>query len=423
MFEVRYTSMFPPDRLMTATDRIASRPVAVALPLVIAAGCLISLLSFGPRSVMGLFLAPMTDAHGWSREIFALSIAIQNIMWGLGQPVAGAIADRYGSGRVLAAGGLVYAAGLALMAWAPNPAWLHVSAGLMVGLGMAAASFTIVLAALGRRVPPEKRSIVFGIGTAAGSMGQFIFAPFGQSMIQNFGWAEALLVLAAVTLVIPILSIALAGRPGMEGQAIREQSFGQALAEAFAHRSYLLLTAGFFVCGFHVAFIAAHLPAFIADEGLDPRIGAWSLALIGLFNVVGSLGAGFIGQHYSKPIFLSLIYFARAVTIALFVLLPVTPLTVLVFASTIGLLWLSTVPPTSGLVAIMFGPKYLGTLMGIVFFSHQVGAFLGVWLGGRLYDQTGSYDVVWWLGVALGIFAGIVHLPIKERPAYAPAPA
>ena len=405
------------------TDRFASRPVAVALPIVIAAGCLISLLSFGPRSIMGLFLAPMTDAHGWSREIFALSIAIQNIMWGLGQPVAGAIADRYGSGRVLAAGGLVYAAGLALMAWAPNPAWLHVSAGLMVGLGMAAASFTIVLAALGRRVPPEKRSIVFGIGTAAGSMGQFIFAPFGQSMIQNFGWAEALLVLAAVTLVIPILSIALAGRPGMEGQAIREQSFGQALAEAFAHRSYLLLTAGFFVCGFHVAFIAAHLPAFIADKGLDPRIGAWSLALIGLFNVVGSLGAGFIGQHYSKPIFLSLIYFARAVTIALFVLLPVTPLTVLVFASTIGLLWLSTVPPTSGLVAIMFGPKYLGTLMGIVFFSHQVGAFLGIWLGGRLYDQTGSYDVVWWLGVALGIFAGIVHLPIKERPAYAPAPA
>ena len=408
---------------MTATDRIASRPVAVALPLVIVAGCLISLLSFGPRSIMGLFLAPMTDAHGWSREIFALSIAIQNIIWGLGQPVAGAIADRYGSGRVLAGGGLVYAAGLALMAWAPNPAWLHVSAGLMVGLGMAAGSFTIVLAALGRRVPPEKRSIVFGIGTAAGSMGQFIFAPFGQSMIQNFGWAEALLVLAAVTLVIPILSIALAGRPGTEGQAIREQSFGQALAEAFAHRSYLLLTAGFFVCGFHVAFITAHLPAFIADKGLDPRIGAWSLALIGLFNVVGSLAAGFIGQHYSKPIFLSLIYFARAVTITLFVLLPVTPLTVLVFASTIGLLWLSTVPPTSGLVAIMFGPKYLGTLMGIVFFSHQVGAFLGVWLGGRLYDQTGSYDVVWWLGVALGIFAGIVHLPIKERPAYALAPA
>ncbi len=400
----------------------AAPPVARALTLIIVAGCLISLLSFGPRSIMGLFLTPMTEAHGWSREIFALSIAIQNIMWGFGQPIAGAIADRYGSARVLAGGGLIYAGGLALMAWAPNPAWLHVSAGLMVGLGMAAGSFTIVLAALGRRVPPEKRSIVFGIGTAAGSMGQFIFAPFGQAMIQNFGWAEALMVLAVVTLAIPVLAIALAGRPGTEGQVIREQSFVQALGEAFAHRSYLLLTAGFFVCGFHVAFITAHLPAFIADEGLDPRIGAWSLALIGLFNVIGSLAAGFIGQHYSKPIFLSLIYFFRAVAIALFVLLPVTPLTVLVFASTIGLLWLSTVPPTSGLVAIMFGPKYLGTLMGIVFFSHQVGAFLGVWLGGRLYDQTGSYDVVWWLGVALGIFAGIVHLPIREAPAYAVAP-
>jgi MFS family permease len=401
---------------MLAPAHAHGRNLVVALPIVIVCGCLISLLSFGPRSIMGLFLAPMTDAHGWSREIFALSIAVQNIIWGFGQPIAGAIADRYGSGRVLAGGGFIYAAGLALMAWAPTPLWLNVSAGLMIGIGMAAASFTIVLAAFGRRVPPEKRSMVFGIGTAAGSMGQFVFAPFGQALIQGFGWSQALLVLAVVTLAIPVLSFALAGRPGAEGQAIREQTFGQALTEAFAHRSYLLLTAGFFVCGFHIAFITAHLPAFIVDRGLDPRIGAWSLALIGLFNVVGSLAAGYIGQHYSKPIFLSLIYLARAVVIALFVLLPVTQLSVLVFASAIGLLWLSTVPPTSGLVAIMFGPKYMGTLMGIVFFSHQVGAFLGVWLGGRLYDQTGSYDVVWWVGVALGVFAAIVHWPIQERP-------
>jgi len=408
---------------MAAAARTAVPPIAYALPVVIVAGCLISLLSFGPRSIMGLFLAPMTEARGWSREIFALSIAIQNLIWGIGQPVAGAIADRWGSGRVLAAGGVIYASGLALMAWAPTPLWLHVSAGVMIGVGMAAGSFTIVLSAFGRRVPPEKRSIVFGIGTAAGSMGQFIFAPFGQTMIQSFGWSEALVILALVTLAIPVLSIALAGRPGAEGHAIREQSFGQALSEAFAHRSYLLLTAGFFVCGFHVAFITAHLPAFIVDRGLDPRIGAWSLALIGLFNVIGSLGSGYIGQHYSKPVFLALIYFLRAVAIMLFVLLPVTPASVLAFAATIGLLWLSTVPPTSGLVAIMFGPKYMATLMGIVFFSHQVGAFLGVWLGGRLYDQTGSYDVVWWLGVALGIFAAIVHLPIQERPAYRPQPA
>ena len=406
-----------------ANTASAARPLTFALPVVIVAGCLISLLSFGPRSIMGLFLAPMTEAHGWSRELFALSIAIQNIMWGIGQPIAGAIADRWGSGRVLAGGGVLYAAALLVMSWAPTAVWLHVSAGLMMGLGMAAASFSLVLASFGRRVPPEKRSIVFGIGTAAGSMGQFVFAPLGQTLIQTFGWSEALMLLGAMMLAIPVLAIALSGRPGAEGQAIRQQSFGQALSEAFSHRSYLLLTAGFFVCGFHVAFITTHLPPYIVDQGLDPRIGAWSLALIGLFNVVGSLAAGFISQNHSKPILLSLIYLARAVTIVLFVLLPVTPLSVLVFASTIGLLWLSTVPPTSGLVAIMFGPKYMATLMGIVFFSHQVGAFLGVWLGGRLYDQTGSYDVVWWLGAALGVFAAIVHWPIQERPAHAAAPA
>ena len=396
---------------------VSTRSVAVALPVVIVAGCLISLISFGPRSILGLFLAPMTDAREWSREIFALSIAVQNIVWGIGQPIAGAIADRYGSGRVIAAGGLVYAGGLALMAWAPTPLWLNLSAGLMIGIGMAAASFAIVLAAFGRRVPPERQSIVFGIGTAAGSLGQFLFAPFGQTLIASFGWSQALVILAVVMLALPVLALALAGRPA-QTQALREQTIGQALSEAFAHRSYVLLTAGFFVCGFHIAFIMTHLPPYIVDKGLDPRIGAWALALVGLFNIVGSLAAGVVGQNHSKPILLSLIYLTRTVAIALFVLMPVTPMSVLVFASVMGLLWLSTVPPTSGLVAIMFGPKHLGMLMGIVFFSHQVGAFLGVWLGGRLYDQTGSYDMVWWLGVALGLFAAIVHWPIKERPAY-----
>jgi MFS family permease len=368
---------------------------------------------------MGLFLTPMTGAHGWSRELFALSIAIQNLMWGLGQPLAGALADRYGSARVLAAGGLIYAAGLAVMSWAPTGAWLHVSAGVMVGLGMAAASFSIVLAALGRRVPPEKRSMVFGIGTAAGSMGQFLFAPLGQMLIQGFGWSEALLVLGVTMLAIPILAVAFAGAPASDGHAFREQTLGQAIGEALRYRSYLLLTAGFFVCGFHLAFVTTHLPPYIVDKGLDPSIGAWALALIGLFNIVGSLASGWIGQRYSKPIFLALIYLARAVLIALFVLLPTTPVTVLVFAAGLGLLWLSTVPPTTALVAIMFGPRYMATLMGIVFLSHQVGAFLGVWLGGLLYDRTGSYDVVWWIGVALGIYAAIVHWPIQERPANA----
>jgi MFS family permease len=408
---------------MHAPAQSHSRTVMVALPIVIVCGCLISLLSFGPRAIMGLFFTPMTEAHGWSREIFALSIAIQNIAWGVGQPFAGALADRYGTGRVLAGGGLLYAAGLVLMSWAPDPVWLNISAGLLIGLGFSASSFSIVLTAFGRRVPPEKRSVIFGIGTAAGSMGQFVFAPFGQALIQNFGWSQALVILGAVTLAIPVLAIALAGRPGAEGQAIREQTFGQALSEAFAHRSYLLLTAGFFVCGFQIAFITAHLPPYIADKGLDPRIGAWALALIGLFNVVGALASGWIGQNYSKPIFLALIYLARSVVTVALLLLPTSPVTMLCFAAIMGLLWLSTVPPTSGLVAIMFGPKYMGTLMGIVFLSHQVGAFLGVWLGGRLYDQMGSYDVVWWMSVALGIFAAIVHWPIQEKPANAAAAA
>lgn len=400
----------------------AARMHSYALPVVIVAGCLIALLSFGPRSIMGLFLAPMTEARDWSREMFALSIAIQNIMWGLGQPIAGAVADRYGPARVLAGGGLIYAAGLAVMSWAPSVLWLHVSAGLMMGLGMAAASFSIVLAAFGKRVPAEKRSMIFGIGTAAGSMGQFLFAPLGISLIQSVGWAQALVVLAALMLAIPLLAVVFAGEPVAEAQSLRQQSLRQALGEAFAHRSYLLLTAGFFVCGFHLAFITTHLPPYIVDQGLDPRIGAWSLALIGLFNVIGSLASGWIGQTYSKPIFLALIYLIRAVLITAFVLLPTTPASVLIFAALMGLLWLSTVPPTSGLVTVMFGPKYMGTLMGLVFLSHQVGAFLGVWLGGRLYDETGSYDLVWWLGVALGIFAAIVHLPIQERPAYAGMP-
>jgi predicted MFS family arabinose efflux permease len=408
---------------MAATSPGVSRTIAVALPAAIIAGCLISMLSFGPRSIMGLFLAPITEARGWSREIFALSIAIQNIMWGLGQPIAGAIADRYGSGRVLAAGGLIYAAGLALMAWAPSPLWLNVSAGLMIGLGMAAASFSIILAAFGRRVPPERRTLVFGLGTAAGSMGQFIFAPLGQGLIVAYGWTEALLLLAALMLAIPFLALALAGRPTQADVAARQQSLGQALTEAFGHRSFNLLVAGFFVCGFQLAFITTHLPPYLTDMGLDVRLAAWALALIGLFNIFGSLASGWVGQAYSKPIVLALIYLARAAAIAMLVLLPPTPAVVLAFAAFMGFLWLSTVPLTTGLVAVMFGPRYLATLSGIVFLSHQVGAFLGVWLGGRLYDQTGSYDIVWWLAAALGVFAAIVHWPIQERPAHAPVPA
>lgn len=401
----------------------ASSATQTALWLVIVCGCLISLISFGPRSILGLFLVPITETQGWSREVFALSLAIQNIMWGLGQPVAGAIADRYGSGRVLVTGGLLYAGGLMLMAWAPSPAWLHVSAGIMVGLGLAAASFSIVLAAFGRRVPAEKRPLVFGIGTAAGSMGQFLFAPLGRAFIANYGWEQALVLLGIIMLMIPLLAFALRGRSDQSVAVdyIEGQTLKQALRQAFSHRSYVLLVIGFFVCGFHLAFITAHLPAYLDDLGMDPRLGAWSLALIGLFNVAGALAAGVISGRYSKPIFLALIYIARAVLITGFIFIPQTPVTVLIFSAGIGLLWLSTVPPTSALVAIMFGPRYMATLMGIVFLNHQIGAFLGVWLGGRLYDATGSYDVVWYLGIVLGIFAAIVHWPIREARADNPS--
>lgn len=396
-------------------NRLTSPPMT-ALWLVIVAGCFISLLSFGPRSVLGLFLVPITETREWTREVFALSLAIQNLMWGLGQPVAGAIADRYGTGRVLAGGGVIYGLGLILMAWAPDPLWLHISAGVMVGLGMAAASFSIVLAAFGRRVPEEKRPLVFGVGTAAGSMGQFLFAPLGRTFIADYGWEQALVLLGLIMLVIPILAFALRGRADQSAAAdyVQDQTLSSAVKQAFGHRSYVLLVIGFFVCGFHLAFITAHLPAYLNDLGMDPGLGAWSLALIGLFNVAGALAAGIISSRYSKPIFLAWIYLARAVLIAGFIFIPATPLTVLIFSAGIGLLWLSTVPPTSALVAIMFGPKYMATLMGIVFLNHQIGAFLGVWLGGRLYDATGSYDVVWYLGIALGIAAAIVHWPIRE---------
>ncbi|PLX36280.1 MAG: MFS transporter [Hyphomicrobiales bacterium] len=390
-----------------------------SLPFIIASGCLIAVLSFGPRSIMGLFLAPITEDRGWTREIFGLSIAIQNLLWGIGQPFAGMIADRYGTARVLAVGGVIYALGLFMMAWAPEPVFLHLSAGILVGIGLSAASFSIVLAAFGRAVSDAKRSLAFGVGTAAGSLGQFVFGFLGQGLIDHFGWSMALIIMGVMMLAIVVLAIPLQGRSevGAQADAVVESSLGATLAEAFGHKSYVLLVLGFFVCGFHVAFIAVHLPPYLTDKGIDATWGASAIAIIGLFNVAGSLISGVIGGRYSKAYFLSLIYFGRGIAITIFILMPITPVTVVVFAAVMGFLWLSTVPPTSGLVAAMFGPRYMATLFGIVFFSHQIGAFLGVWLGGRLYDTTGTYDVVWWLGVALSVFAALVHLPIKDTPA------
>jgi predicted MFS family arabinose efflux permease len=383
--------------------------------VVITAGCLIALISFGVRAGFGLFLAPMSADLGWGREVFALAIAIQNIMWGLGQPVAGAIADRYGSGRVLAIGGLVYAAGVYLMAVTTTPLMFHMSAGVLVGLGLSGASFAVVLAAIGRMVSPEKRSLAFGIGTAAGSLGQFLMVPLGQAFMSAYGWSVALMLLSLFALLMIPLAGALTGRPPSQATT-RDQSLREALREAGGHSSYLYLTSGFFVCGFHVAFIQTHLPAYLTDAGIAAAVGAWALSLVGLFNIVGSYVSGMLGGRYSKKYLLSSLYLARAVAIAVFVLVPMSETSALVFASVMGLLWLSTVPLTSGLVAQMFGLRYMATLFGIVFFSHQMGAFTGVWLGGYLFDTTGSYDVVWWVGVALGVLAAVLHFPIDERP-------
>lgn len=392
--------------------------------LIIISGCLIAALTFGPRSAMGLVQLPMLQEKGWDRNTFGLAMAIQNLAWGAGQPIFGAIADRFGTWRILALSGAMYATGLLLMAWSPSPLILHISGGILVGLGVAAGSFGIILAAFARHVPAEKRSLVFGIGTAAGSAGMFLFAPITQGMIALFGWSDTLVWMGIAMLVIPILAIPLAGNSKTGAQRAHfDQTFGEALREAFGHRSFVLLVSGFFVCGFQVAFITAHFPAYLADIGIDAKYAVIGLAAIGFFNIVGSLASGAISQRASKPIFLALIYLARSVAVTLFLLIPASPATVIIFSVVIGILWLSTVPPTNALVAIMFGTKYLGMLGGIVFFSHQVGSFLGVWLGGYLYDQFGSYDPVWWLGVALGIFAAIVHWPIQERPVERPAMA
>jgi MFS family permease len=403
---------------MASSASFLSRPDWRTPAVVVVCGCLIAVLTFGVRATFGLFTAPISATQGWGREVFALAIAIQNLLWGAGQPFAGALADRFGSARVLAAGGLLYAAGVALMAVAATPLEMTLTAGVLIGLGLAGGSFTIVIAALARRVPPDRRSWAIGIATAAGSLGQFLLAPLGQAFILAYGWQTALILLAGIVALVPVLAVAMASTPGAAGPAGEvDLGLGRTLALAFGHRSYLLLTAGFFVCGFHVAFITVHLPPYLTDHGIAPQLAAWSIAIIGLGNIAGSYAAGVLAGRHSKRWLLVWIYVVRSLAIALFVLLPLSPLTVVMFAVTIGVLWLSTVPPTSGLVVVMFGTRYMATLFGIVFFSHQVGSFLGIWLGGLSYEAQGSYHAMWWLAVALGLLAALLHVPIAERPA------
>ena len=386
--------------------------------IIIIAGCLISMIGFGSRSTFGLYLDPVTELRGWSRETFSLALAIQNLMWGLCLPIAGALADRFGASKVILAGALIYAIGIYGMSAAESASMFHLLAGVVTGTGVAFTAFSLAMAAMAKVVGTAKRSMVLGLGTAAGSFGQVLFSPISQGFISAFGWQQALVLQAAIVLLLLPLAVLLpaTGVAKKGADADDDQSLRAALAEAFAHRGFVLLTLGFFVCGFHVAFITVHFPSYIKDLGLPVHVGAWSLALIGLFNIAGSFISGVAGQKFAKKSGLSFIYMARAIVITAMLLLPKTELVIYTFAGLMGLLWLSTVPLTTGIVAQVFGIRYLGTLFGVVFLSHQLGSFLGVWLGGVLYDATGSYDGMWWAGVIFGVIAAILHWPINEAP-------
>jgi predicted MFS family arabinose efflux permease len=384
-----------------------------AMFIVMGAACMLLFLSFGTRATFGLFLPPVSADLGWGREVFALAIAIQSIVVGAVQPFVSAYADRYGTGRTVVIGGLTYAAGLWVMAHASSPADAYLGLGVLVGLGLSGTSFAIVFAAVGRVTPERHRSFALGATGSIGSLGTFVMVPLGQGFIDAYGWSTVLLILSGTILVSLALAGVLRGRPAEQAS---QQSLGEALREARDHNGYRLLVCGFFVCGFHVAYVATHFPAYVTDKGLAPEYGAWALSLVGLFNIIGSFAAGFLGGKFSKRRILSYLYASRAVLFTAFVLLPTTEATVLIFGATMGLLWLSTVPVTSALVAQIFGARYMGTLFAIVFFSHQMGSFLGAWLGGYMFDLTGSYDMVWWIAVGLGVISAALHWPIDERP-------
>jgi MFS family permease len=384
---------------------------------VLACGAFIVTLSMGIRHGFGLWLQPITQAQDWTRENFAFALAIQNLSWGVFGIFAGMAADRFGAFRVLIGGALLYGLGLAGMALTTTPMSFALTAGVLIGAAQAGTTYAVIYGVIGRQIPAEKRSWAMGVAAAAGSFGQFLMVPVEGWLISSFGWQEALLALGLAVLLIVPLALGLR-EPGFAGGVapVREQTIGQALREAFRYRSFQLLMAGYFVCGFQVVFIGVHMPSYLKDNGLSPQVASYALALIGLFNVIGTYAAGALGQRLAKRHILAFIYFARAAVIAIFLAVPLSPLSVYVFASVMGLLWLSTIPPTNAVVAQIFGVAHMSMLGGFVFFSHQIGSFLGVWLGGVLYDKTGSYDIVWYLSIALGVFAGLVNLPVRETP-------
>jgi predicted MFS family arabinose efflux permease len=389
--------------------------------VVLICGGLILMLAMGIRHGFGLFLQPMSADLQWGRETFALAIAVQNLVWGATQPFAGMVADKYGSGRVVLGGALLYVLGLALMAH-PGPPWMFVlTAGVLIGTGLSGVTFSVISGVLGRSFPLEKRSMALGISAAAGSFGQFALLPLTQVLLSNVGWYGALLTLAAIGLLMAPLAAVMIEK--QEHHHAFKQSAGEAMREALGHRGYVLLTLGFFVCGFQVVFIGVHLPSYLLDKGMPASLGVTALALIGLFNIFGTYTSGWLGAKMPKRYILSFIYFSRAIVIALFIWLPLSAWSVYAFAVALGLLWLSTVPPTNGIVGQIFGVRYMAMLTGVTFFSHQIGSFLGAWLGGFLFDRLGSYDIVWYLSIAFGVVAGLLNLPIDEREIKRPAAA
>ena len=397
------------------------KPLSLAQVLI--CGAAIVTLSMGIRHGFGLWLQPITQAQGWGRQEFGFAMAIQNLSWGFVGIFAGMVADKFGAFRVIALGAVIYSVGLLGMAWATDPWVFALFTGVIIGTAQAGTTYAMIYGVIGRNVPAERRSWAMGVAAAAGSFGQFLMVPVEGLLISQAGWQTALVILAAAALLIVPLAWGLR-EPALNapGQIQRDQTIAQALKEAFKYPSFQLLMAGYFVCGFQVVFIGVHMPSYLKDHGLAPQVASYALALIGLFNVFGTYIAGSLGQKMPKKNILAIIYAARSVAIVLFLLAPLTPTSVYIFSAVMGLLWLSTVPPTNASVAQIFGVAHLSMLSGFIFFSHQIGSFMGVWLGGYLYDKTGSYNIVWYLAVALGVFAALVNLPVRESPIVRKAP-
>ncbi|MBT6607451.1 MAG: MFS transporter [Rhodospirillaceae bacterium] len=398
------------------TDRSAPNAFWRSPVFVLIAAAMIVFMSFGIRQSFGLFMRPVSVDMGWGREVLSLALATQNLMIGLSAPFAGALAIRWGAPRTVALGGVKFGLGIFLMSQATSPGWMFGSAGLMAGAGLGACGLPLILAIVGQVAPEAKRSLWLGMATACATGGQLLIVPISQSLLLGYDWVLALIVLSLFAGLIVPMAFSMSGAVTKDTGQDTEISLGEALKEAGGHRGFIFLTAGFYVCGFQVAFIAVHLPAYLADQGASATLGATALMLIAFFNMIGSWASGWMGGRLSKKYLLSGIYVLRAMIIAVFIMLPVGPISVSIFAAAIGLLWLSTVPLTSGLVAQIFGTRYMGMLYGIVYLSHQMGSFSGVWLGGRLFDDTGSYDVVWWGAIALGLMSALLHLPINEKP-------